>query len=191
MFREENVALMQEDRRLEQEFNKIVGAQEAEFRGQVLHAAAIAAFYGGAGSRDAREGVDGALEREAGGRCRRWTIFTRGCYEVRQKIACNARYENFRDYKFQDMKRFDYTPQECVAFHDAIADIRYADGGAGLGARAEQMGMEALRPWDTEVVPAGAPPLKPFATAQELEEGCYRIVKRIDPELAGLLQGDD
>ena len=35
----------------------------------------------------------------------------------RQELARNANFENFRDYKFQAMGRFDYTKEDCFDFH--------------------------------------------------------------------------
>ena len=40
---------------------------------------------------------------------------------LRQKIACNAGFDNYRDYKFAAMGRFDYTPSDCYDFHASIA----------------------------------------------------------------------
>jgi len=187
LFREENIPLMQEDRRLEQEFNKIVGAQEAEFRGKTYTLPQLLPFL---------EEQDRATREEAWKA--RWNakladadalddLYDR-MYEVRQKIAQNAGFANFRDYKFQEMKRFDYTPAECATFHDAIARYVTPVVTKDWGERTEKLGLDDLKPWDVDVDPEGAPPLKPFTTAEELEEGCYRIVKRIDPELAGFFR---
>ena len=40
---------------------------------------------------------------------------------LRQKIAKNADFDNYRDYMFAAMGRFDYNPKDCLNFHDAIA----------------------------------------------------------------------
>lgn len=187
LFREENIPLTQEDRKLEQEFNKIIGAQEAEFRGKTYTLPQLMPFL---------EEQDRATREEAWRA--RWNakladadalddLYDR-MYEIRQKIAHNAGYENFRDYKFEEMKRFDYTPQECASFHDAIARYVTPVVGQDWAERQEKLGLSELRPWDVDVDPDGAPPLKPFSTAEELEEGCYRIVKRLDPELAGFFR---
>ena len=39
---------------------------------------------------------------------------------MRHQVALNAGFENFRDYMFQALGRFDYTPQDCYDFHEAI-----------------------------------------------------------------------
>src|SRR5206468_3716381 len=39
---------------------------------------------------------------------------------LRQQIARNAGLSDFRAYKWKQYKRFDYTPQDCLRFCDAI-----------------------------------------------------------------------
>jgi oligoendopeptidase F len=38
----------------------------------------------------------------------------------RDQIARNASFANFRDYKFVEMGRFDYTKEDCYRFHDSV-----------------------------------------------------------------------
>ena len=40
--------------------------------------------------------------------------------KLRAQIAENARFENYRDYAFRRLGRFDYTPEDCTQFHDAV-----------------------------------------------------------------------
>src|SRR5690606_40270271 len=40
--------------------------------------------------------------------------------DLRHQVALNAGYENYRDYAFAAMGRFDYTPEDCFRFHQAI-----------------------------------------------------------------------
>jgi oligoendopeptidase F len=184
LFREENVPLMQEALKLEQEFNKIVGAQEAEFRGEKYTLPQLMPFLEEQ-DRETRKGAwlarwnakladAGALD----------DLYDR-MFEVRQKMAHNAGYSNFRDYKFEEMKRFDYTPQECLAFHDAIAKYITPVVAQNWEERRKQLGTDTLKPWDLDVDAEGAPPIKPFETVERLEEGCYKIVSKIDGQLAG------
>ena len=68
-------------------------------------------------------------------------------------------FENFRDYKFQAMGRFDYTKEDCFDFHTSIekeivpliADIHKE--------RKTLLGVEVLKPWDMQVDPNGNEPL--------------------------------
>jgi oligoendopeptidase F len=38
----------------------------------------------------------------------------------RDQLARNAGFANYRDYKFVEMGRFDYTKEECYRFHDSV-----------------------------------------------------------------------
>ena len=40
--------------------------------------------------------------------------------EKRDQVAKNAGFENYRDYKFVEMGRFDYTKEDCFQFHEAV-----------------------------------------------------------------------
>ena len=42
--------------------------------------------------------------------------------ELRQKVAQNANFDNYRDYMFKAMGRFDYTAEDCSEFHQSIAE---------------------------------------------------------------------
>ena len=35
-------------------------------------------------------------------------------------MALNAGFDNYRDYKFAEMGRFDYTKEDCFQFHEAV-----------------------------------------------------------------------
>ena len=39
---------------------------------------------------------------------------------LREQIAKNAGFANYRDYAFRRLGRFDYTPEDCEKFHDAV-----------------------------------------------------------------------
>jgi len=47
------------------------------------------------------------------------TLFS-SLIEKRHQLAKNAGFKNYRDYKFVEMGRFDYTKEDCFAFHEAI-----------------------------------------------------------------------
>ncbi len=49
--------------------------------------------------------------------------------------------------------------------------------------RRRQLGVDSLRPWDTEPDPLGRPPLRPFGTVEELGERSEAIFARVDPPL--------
>ena len=40
--------------------------------------------------------------------------------QKRTELAKNAGFDNYRDYKFKEMGRFDYTKESCFEFHDSV-----------------------------------------------------------------------
>jgi len=51
--------------------------------------------------------------------------------------------------------------------------------------RREQLGVPALRPWDSDVDPTGRKPLRPYATIDELETKTSNIFHAVDQQLGG------
>ena len=68
-------------------------------------------------------------------------------------------YDNYRDYKFAQLQRFDYTPEDCFAFHVAVEQHVVPLVRKIQARRRTRMSLDALRPWDTAVDPLGRPPL--------------------------------
>ena len=101
----------------------------------------------------------------------------------RRQVAKNAGQPHFRAYKWQELARFDYTPDDCATFHDAIEHEVVPLAKKIYAEQTDRLGLAALRPWDTDVDPHGEP-LRPFKEVADLEEGCYRIFNQVDPELA-------
>ena len=108
---------------------------------------------------------------------------------MRRRIAANAGEPDFRAYTFKALNRFDYTPEDAIRYQEAIASEVVPVLARLREERREQMGVESLRPWDIQVDPLNRPPLKPFASVVELEEGLSRIFRTLDPELAAIWDG--
>ena len=107
---------------------------------------------------------------------------------LRQKIARNAGFENYRDYKFAAMGRFDYTPADCYDFHASIAQeitpiINQIDAE-----RKEKMGLKSYKPWDGSVDATGKEPLKPFDGGEELIDKSIKCFNRLRPYFGECLE---
>ncbi len=100
---------------------------------------------------------------------------------LRHQIALNAGHDNFRDYKFAALGRFDYGPEDCFEFHEAISrEIRPIVDEIATK-RKQDLGVEQLRPWDTEVDVRGRPPLRPFNDSRELIAKAITCFHRLRP----------
>src|SRR5438874_5331431 len=91
-----------------------------------------------------------------------------GLVKLREQIAANAGFQNYRDYAFRKLGRFDYTPQDCEKFHEAVEQEFLPVVRQLQAERREHLGLEALRPWDLSVDPLNRPPLRPFKEVDQM-----------------------
>jgi len=99
----------------------------------------------------------------------------------RHQVALNAGFLNYRDYKFVEMGRFDYSKEDCFQFHEAVkqhvlplVDLIYEN-------KRKKLKLESLRPWDTEAEPEGITPLSPFKNSDELIEKTINCFHQLRP----------
>jgi oligoendopeptidase F len=107
---------------------------------------------------------------------------------LRQQIAKNAGFANYRDYAFRKLGRFDYTPADCEKFHDATEKEIMPIVRQLHAERKKTLGVDTLRPWDLSVDPLNRPPLKPFSEVTEMVSRTQNIFNRLDRELANGFQ---
>ncbi len=109
-------------------------------------------------------------------------------FQLRSKIATNAGFANYRDYKFKELGRFDYTPNDCLNFHSSIEKhFKPLRKKLDLN-RQQKLQYEKYYPWDTEVDTNASPPLSPFKNAEEMIEKSILCFQRIDPFFGDCLQ---
>jgi len=183
LFREENLDLEKEDARVRQKYMKITGAMTVLFEGQERTMQYMRKYL---------EENDRGLRRRAWEAAEARRLKDRESLEevyddlikLRHKIAVNAGFNNFRDYMFRKKERFDYTPQDCFRFHDAIKEYFVPLSREIYKRRMESLGTDRMRPWDLSADPERKPPLHPFKTSEDLVRGCTRVHESISPDLA-------
>ncbi len=133
LFRQENVPLETEEARLCQQYQKLTGALTVNFRGAEKTLVQMGRYL---------EEPDRALRQEA------WELVAKRRMQeadkfddifdrqikLRTQIAKNAGFENYRDYAFRRLGRFDYTPDDCTKFHDAVEKEVHAHRARVAGA---------------------------------------------------------
>ena len=183
LFRPENVVLETEDAKLCQQYQKLIGAQTVKFRGEEKTLVQMGRYL---------EEPDRALRQEA------WELVANRrlvdvdkCEEIfdqliqlRTRIAKNAGFDNYRDYAHRQKCRFDYTPENCFQFHDAVEKEIMPAVREIQNDRKRQLKLKKLRPWDLAVDPQNRAPLKPFAEVGEMVSRTQKIFNHLDAELA-------
>jgi len=184
LFRQENIPLETEEAKLSQQYQKLSGSLTVKFRGEEKTLVQMGPYL---------EEIDRPLRREA------WELVAQRRLQeadkfddvfdqqikLRSQIAENAGFGNYRDYAFRRLGRFDYTPEDCVKFHDAVETAIVPIARELQAQRRAQLKLEVLRPWDLSVDPLNRPPLKPFVQIEEMVSHTQKIFNRLDTELAG------
>jgi oligoendopeptidase F len=187
LFRAENVPLETGEARLSQQYQKLSGSLTVIFRGEERTLVQMGKYL---------EEPDRALRKEA------WELVANRRLQeaekfeeifdkqikLRQQIAKNAGFDNYRDYAFRRLGRFDYTPEDCAKFHEAVEKEIMPAVRELQAERRKKLNVEKLRPWDLAVDPLNRPPLKPFAEVGEMVSRTQNIFNHLDRDLASGFQ---
>jgi oligoendopeptidase F len=131
--------------------------------------------------RKTRRGIYGLItERRLQDSVTLQDLFT-SLIRKRDQVARNAGFANFRDYTFTALGRFDYSVEDCEAFHESVSEEVVPLASTILDKRRESMGLRELHPWDLDVDPNLKPPLKPFNTVSELIDRSVHCLNRVKP----------
>jgi oligoendopeptidase F len=184
IFRKENVELERQDSALAQSYQRTIGAMTVNFRGQERTLQQMSKFYEET-ERDVREEAWRLADKRALADRDTLDVIYDQMVQLRDEAARNAGFDNFRDYIFVKKDRFDYTPRDCVRFHEAVEEYLVPLSREVDRERREKLGVDLLRPWDLRVDPDGRPPLSPFEDAAGLVNGAAKVVSLVDPQLSG------
>jgi len=205
LFREQNIPLQTEVAKLAQQYQKITGAMTVEFRGEERTLPQMAKYLEETERAVRREAWEAVGARRLQDREAIDEIFDKQ-RALRQQIARNAGFDDYRGYAFKSMMRFDYGIEDAERFQQTVRELVVPlyrdlnlrqfkllarprkdeeDAGVPLSERTTAE-FDTLRPWDLEVDPFGRGPLRPFETSDQLENGVQEIFARLDPELAEL-----
>ncbi len=184
LFRAENLPIQTEIERLNTEYSKIIGARTVEWAGEELTSPQIYAKLTEP-DRSIREHAWRAVsERAAKDREHIDEIWV-GLLERRLQIAKNAGFPDYRSYRWQELGRFDYTPEDCQTFHKAIEDYVVPAAMRLSQRRQERLGVDTLRVWDDYWFKrpdvSEEPPLRPFSNMDELNNLSERLFNHVDP----------
>ena len=186
LFRPENIPLQTEEARLDQQQSKIAGAMTVYFDGTLRTMPQMARYLEETDRRLRQFAWEAATTRRLVHE-KEFDDLLDQQIAVRDRMAKNAGLPSYVHYAFRMYRRFDYTPADCLAFHDAIEKTCVPLLRQVQERRRQTMKLATLRPWDTSVDPLGRPPLRPFTTADELAQITERIIARLDTGLAAQL----
>ncbi|MBS1661389.1 MAG: M3 family oligoendopeptidase, partial [Bacteroidetes bacterium] len=187
LFRESNIPLFAEASVLGQQFGVISGKMTIEVGGKEYTLQQAAKFL---------ESPDRALREEVYRKMQQRRLQDKDALNdlyskliaIRHQVAQNAGFPNYRDYKFEDLGRFDYTKEDCFRFHEAVREYVLPLVAQINKRKQEKLGLDSLRPWDTEAEPAGTEPLRPFTNGEDLLTKTIACFEELNPFFADCLR---
>ncbi|MEO3404507.1 M3 family oligoendopeptidase [Mucilaginibacter sp. CAU 1740] len=187
LFREENIPVQTEIQVEQQKYQSTTGAMSVHIDDKEFTLEQASVFLKGTDRAKRQEVWEKITGRRLQDREKLDELFDH-LRKLRHTVAVNAGFENFRDYMFQALGRFDYTPQDCYAFHAAIETEIVPILRQQAEKRREALGLPALKPWDMDVDISGKPALKPFQNGEDLIEKSIQCFSNINRYLGERLE---
>ncbi len=187
LFREENIPLQAELAVMQQQFGAISGKMSITVDGKEYTLQQAAKFLEH-NDRSKREEVYRKInERRLQDKDTLDDLFDK-LIEKRTKEAANTGFDNYTDYRFKELGRFDYKKDDCYAFHQSVKEHVLPLVNLIYQKKKEKLRLGSLRPWDLEAEPEGTIALNPFKTGDELLEKTIKCFSNMRPFFGQCLQ---
>jgi len=191
IFRESNLALLGDEKKLAIEFDKIYGAQTVKWEGEEITLTRLAMNFQQPDRARREKAWHLKAERQLFDRTAINQLWQK-CMDVRTRIAKNAGEPSYREYAWVQKLRFDYTPEDCKSFAAAIEQVVVPAATRIYQKQKQALGLDSLRPWDLvdgwyslPTPAAGIPQLKPFTSIEDLKTKTSAIFHQMDRVLGG------
>lgn len=187
LFHEKNVPIQAELSVMAQQYGVISGSMMVEVNGQEYTLQQAAKFL---------ENPDRALREEVFTKTAARRLKDKDALDQlystlvakRHEIAQNAGFANYRDYKFEELGRFEYTKEDCFQFHVAIKEHILPLVRQSLERQKAKLGLDVLKPWDSDAEPHGTKPLEPFKSGEEMVSKSITCFTELRPFFGECLQ---
>ncbi len=187
IFREANLSLKVEVEKLCTEYSKIIGGQTVEWEGKEVTVTQLRPVLMQTDRVRREQAWRQIAARQLKDRAALNELWQK-MLKLRLAMAANAGYSDYRAFRWQEMHRFDYTPENCKQFQQAIEQAVVPAAARIYARRAKQLGLAVLKPWDLDADPQGRAPLAPFKNVDEFKSGVSSILNQVDPQVGSYFQ---
>jgi oligoendopeptidase F len=180
LFKEENIPLQADLAVLQQQYGVTTGKMTVTVNGEEYTLQQAAKFLESS-DRTIREEVYHKIqERRLQDKNELDNLFNQ-LLAKRNKVASNAGFKNYTQYRFKELGRFDYAESDCFQFHEAVKQHVLPLVNEIYKTKKEKLGLATLRPWDIDAEPEGTKALRPFTTGQELLQKSIECFTQLRP----------
>ncbi len=186
LYQEANVGILQTITQLQQTYEELIWSTQVHFRGTSLTPPAVRVLDG-ARDQHQRAAIWQAKYTAWQAQSSRISELFLELVRQRHHLARNAGCSDYRTYRWQELHRFDFTPEDCLVFEDAVTR-EFSDLTAQMVARRTQRwGVTALQPWDWQLDTDPVASEQVFATDESLLDAVGQVCQRLDVDLGALL----
>ncbi len=182
LYREENIALYVKSEEKSQEYADLMSQMTIDYQGHEYTLSQAARFMKDPDRNVRREIFEKTKARKMQDAAKLDDIFTE-LVKIRHQIALNAGFNNYRDYKFKALGRFDYTMDDVYKFHQSIKDEIVPLVDELTEKRKEELNVDTLRPYDLDVDTSGKPALQPYKDSDDLIQKTVECLSKLHPVL--------
>ena len=180
LFREENIPIQAELSVLQQQYGMVTGKMTVTINGKEYTLQQASKFLQKPERELREEAYRKMNERRLQDKETLDKLFDQ-LIEKRNKEALNAGFSNYRDFRFKELGRFDYTKEDCFQFHDAVKKYVLPLVNIIYQKKKEKLKLDTLRPWDLDVEADGTAALHPFETGSELLNKSIECFTKLRP----------
>jgi oligoendopeptidase F len=179
-----NLPLLAEDKALGDAYMETCGSQMVTWDGKEVPIVSLYVFQEDPDRERREQAWRATAARQLQDRERLNAIWAKQI-QIRQQIAANAGFESYTEYRWLQMHRFDYTPDDCKAFHKDVEEVIIPAASKLREKHRQMLGLERLRPWDMNVNPRASADESPrrIADVPALLRQCLPVYQLIDPQL--------
>lgn len=186
LYREENNELYSKVKLINSQYSGITGKMSIEMEGEEITMQKASSYIEYVDRNIRKEAYEKIFKRRKEDSQALNDIFDE-LLQLRHQIAINAGFDNFRDYIFEALGRFDYTPEDCMKFHESIKEVVIPVIDNIYTKRKKELGFDQLKPYDLSVDTTNKAPLAPFVDNRELINKSVKALNRVDDSFGGFL----
>ncbi|MEN2993203.1 MAG: M3 family oligoendopeptidase [Bacteroidia bacterium] len=187
LYRPENIPLETKAELLAKSYNEIIGSLTVEIDGKTFTLPQASLFLESA-ERERRKEVWEKIQAVRAAHANEIEELFEELLAVRTQISHNAGFDNYYDFRFRQLGRFDWTVELCHNFHALVERSVRRLYLRLLRYKGNRLGLETLYPWDLAVDPCDHhQPLRPFQTEEELIEKGIALFRQIHPRIGEMV----
>lgn len=187
LFRSENIPVNVEISKETQRYSSIAGGLQITYKDKT-YTLPQAAIFLKSEDREERKAVFELVARTRHEKINELNALYDNLVKLRHTVATNAGFKNFRDYKFKELGRLDYTVEDCLTLHKAIEESIVPLVKSFLEERKKLLKLDTLRPWDLDAEIYGGQPLKPFTNGADLAAKTIKVFAQLDPYFSDCIE---